>query len=612
VLAVLVFHAGVAAGAGWLPGGFLGVDVFFVLSGYLISSLLLREFSRRGRIDLGRFYLGRARRLLPALLLVLLGTSVLALTVARDAAERFRADALASLGYVTNWWYVGHSQSYFESVGRAPLLQHLWSLAVEEQFYLLWPLVLWVVLHRFGRRGLGVVAVGGALASTVLMAALAVAHDLPASGDASRLYFGTDTHGAALLVGAALATVWRPDAFTLSVPRSVGRVLSGALLGSSAALLACFVRLDPSSGFLYRGGFLLVALLSAVVIATASHPATVASGMLSGRVLRWTGERSYGIYLWHWPIFLVTRPGIDVPYSGATALALSFGLTFALAELSYRFVELPVRRGAVAHAWRAAREQGRGALVRRVAVPGVALTASLALLGAALAQVPDVGADSYLGGVTAVGAEPLVPLTGARAAAALLPTVPSLLAKLSTDVGVPPSLSRPARSTRRVTAPRLVPVNVGPATAVGDSVLLGARAGVGRAVPGVVVDAVVSRQPDGIFARVLARRAVGALAPVVIVSAGTNGLVTRPELSGLLGSLRDRRRVVLLTVHVPKVWMDETNGNIYAMARLYPNVRVADWSSASIGHRDWFVADGTHLTPVGINAYAAVIAGALR
>jgi peptidoglycan/LPS O-acetylase OafA/YrhL len=231
VTAVLLFHANPT----WLPGGFLGVDVFFALSGFLISSLLLAELGETAGVRFGRFYLRRARRLLPALFLVLIATSVLAATIAQDAAARVREDVVASFFYVTNWWYVLHGQSYFEATGRPPLLQHLWSLAVEEQFYLVWPLLLFGLWKLGGVRGVRVGAAAGALLSTALMAWIAVRQGMPGTADASRVYFGTDTHAMTLLVGAVLATVWTPARIGKELTVRGRRVMSGIGFGSLLA-----------------------------------------------------------------------------------------------------------------------------------------------------------------------------------------------------------------------------------------------------------------------------------------------------------------------------------------------------------------------------------------
>ncbi|HEX5018900.1 MAG TPA: acyltransferase, partial [Actinomycetes bacterium] len=233
VVAVLLFHLP----ARLLPGGFLGVDVFFVLSGFLITTLLLAELEATGRVRFGDFYRRRARRLLPALIAVLLVSTVLVLTVARDAASVFRQDAIAALTYTTNWWYIFDARTYFELLGRPPLLQHLWSLGIEEQFYLVWPTVCFLVWRRWRRRGVGIVALTGAVVGTVWMTALGVTQGPLDPTNTARLYFGADTHAMTVLAGAALAVVWRPSRLPLRIPTSaqVSLIVAGAfsLLGLS-------------------------------------------------------------------------------------------------------------------------------------------------------------------------------------------------------------------------------------------------------------------------------------------------------------------------------------------------------------------------------------------
>ncbi|HVQ17726.1 MAG TPA: acyltransferase, partial [Actinomycetes bacterium] len=406
VMGVLLFHLP----AELLPGGFLGVDVFFVLSGFLITSLLLQEVTETRRIAFKAFYLRRARRLLPALFAVLLVTTVLALTVARDAAAQLRHDILAALTYTTNWWYLIDDRSYFDVTGRPPLLQHLWTLAIEEQFYLVWPAVFLFTWRRWGSRGVGWTALGGTLASTVWMSWLAVSQGLPANGDTARLYFGSDTHAMGILLGAALAVVWRPTRLprSLSPPSQRGVAVVGSL--SLLALLGCLTLFSESSPLLYRGGFLLVSAISAVAVAAAAHPAAAFGRALGNAPMQWVGKRSYGIYLWHWPIFLVTRPDLDLPYRGVAAALTSLGLTFAAAEASYRWIEMPVRRGAASRLWhQVASVTGR--TWSAWAVSATVVVSVLVAGGAALATVPTVDASTYLGGVTSVGAEPLTDTT---------------------------------------------------------------------------------------------------------------------------------------------------------------------------------------------------------
>lgn len=347
VAAVVAYHAGVSA-----RGGFLGVESFFVLSGYLITALLVAEWERHGRIDLPRFWRRRARRLLPALLLTLLGTLLLTLALVPAEAGRLPADLLAAIAYLMNWRLILSGQSYFDPLARPPLLQHLWSLAIEEQFYLLWPLAILLGLRLMGVRGLLPVLLLGAGASALLMA-----HLYQPGADPSRVYYGTDTRAAALLLGSALALVWRPWMTPARPTRHTGLALD--LLGGLAlvTLLIAYLRLFETHPWLYRGGFALVALATALVIAAVTHPrAWMLSALLSLPLLRWIGLRSYGIYLWHWPIFMVSRPYLDVPFGGWLWLALRVALVLLVADLSFRLVELPIRRqgfrAAAGHAWR--------------------------------------------------------------------------------------------------------------------------------------------------------------------------------------------------------------------------------------------------------------------
>jgi peptidoglycan/LPS O-acetylase OafA/YrhL len=349
VAAVLLFHADFR----WIPGGFLGVDIFFVVSGYLITSLLLEE--RRGAMtnDLRQFWLRRARRLLPALFTMIAATCVYAAFFVPAALYHLRRDTLAALTYSTNWWLIASHQSYFDALGRPPLLRHLWSLAVEEQWYLVWPLVfvgaMALVRQRAERLVLPLVV--AAVASSVWMAVL-----FDPTVDASRVYFGTDTHVSGLLLGAAGAMVWSPWRWPLAGGRHLRRL---DLVGWSALVLLVLVMLrwGEDSTLLYRGGFFLVALLSLVVVAVSVHPgAWTLRGALSLPLLRYLGSRSYGLYLWHWPVFMVTRHQ-DYPWMDqGLRVGLQFAVTLALTELSFRLVERPVRTGTAMRrlaAWRA-------------------------------------------------------------------------------------------------------------------------------------------------------------------------------------------------------------------------------------------------------------------
>ncbi|MBV9325077.1 MAG: acyltransferase, partial [Chloroflexi bacterium] len=388
VLGVLLYHAAPQL----LPGGFLGVELFFVLSGYLITSLLLAEWRRSGRIELRTFWLRRARRLLPAVVALLAATLAICSAFMPDELAQVRGDAVAALGYVANWHLIFGQVSYFEAIGRPPLLRHLWSLAVEEQFYLVWPPLLLVGLSWWRRPGplLGL-AIAGALASSLLMACL-----YPPDADPSRVYYGTDTRASGPLIGAALALV-----SVLNWPRCHLRPWQVDLLGvaSLTALVAVSLRLSDAEPGLYRGGFLGVDLLVALLLLAVVQPRGRMNRLLSRQPLRWLGLRSYAIYLWHGPVFALTRPELDVPLDGWPLLAFRFLLTGALAELSYRLVELPIRNGALGrawHTWTSARGLRRWWLGVRWAGAGAALLAGTAVMGTTVAAARPPERPAYL------------------------------------------------------------------------------------------------------------------------------------------------------------------------------------------------------------------------
>ena len=595
IIGVLLYHSGV----NWMPGGFLGVDVFFVLSGFLITSLILEEYDRSGRVDFRRFYLGRARRLLPAVFVMLLVVGIAVLFVYRDALSAFREDALATVLYVNNWWYIVVDQSYFESMGRPPLLKHLWSLSVEEQFYLIWPAIALVLMRRGGRPLVRRIAILAALASTAWMAFIAIRGGYPIDADPSRAYFGTDSHSMGLLVGAALATVWRPGRLSTSIPPSARTLVTGIGIAMVGVLVAFYTLVGEFTPWLYRGGFLALAVFTAVLIAAATHPASPLGPALGIGVLRYIGRRSYGIYLWHWPIFMVTRPGIDVPWSEPVAFVVRMTATFAIAELSYRLVEMPIRRGALGAAWRAVRS-GTGRSWRTmttVIVTGVAVVMAM-VLTVALILTPGQGRDA----IPADVAEAMGIDDGG-------PQVVSI-----EDVAEP---STTVDSTTAVDPPEAEPVveqtieeiraQNGPVSVIGDSVVLGARGAITDAIPGARVDAEVSRMPGGFTGRVKRLDRRDKLANVVVLHPATNGVLTEEILRNTLNPLTDYERVVLVNASVPRSWERPNNAIIDDVAPDYPNVVVADWNQVADGQREYFVSDGVHLTREGAQAFADLI-----
>jgi peptidoglycan/LPS O-acetylase OafA/YrhL len=586
VLGVMAFHADVLVAR----GGFFGVDLFFVISGFLITRLLLAELECSGRISLRDFYLRRARRILPAMLLAIAGAALAAAVLAPDALPLLRKDAMASVLFVTNWHFILQQLSYFEYIGRQPLLQHLWSLAIEEQFYLVWPLIVFALASRGGRRLLGWVAALAALASVVWMGVLAQRFGFPETMDVSRVYFGTDTHAAGLLAGAALAAA-APRFSAFAAAAGASAAWGGALLGVAglAGTLLLFSQASENHPWLYPWGFALSALSSVALIIACMMPGWTGR-LLDVQPLKWIGERSYGIYLWHWPVFMLTRPGVDLDLSHAQALSLRIVLTFALAAVSYRFVEAPIL----------GRRLDRASPSPQFAGGVLAALSCVAVFILAPAQRPIAGTAKALSApATATGRASTAGVAGAAVA-------PSTEVAAAMDVAGVAGTTRPP--------PPLVRGYAGQLTVIGDSVALGARSALERGIDGAAVYATVGWQAADIL-KILERiRAAGDLQPKVLIHLGTNGYISERQLRAMLDMLRDRERVLVMNSRVPRRWMAANNRLLATLVPQYPNAVLVDWHSLSDGRPEFFVQDGVHLTGSGMRAFvgAVVAAGDFR
>jgi peptidoglycan/LPS O-acetylase OafA/YrhL len=614
VLAVLAYHGGLA----WMPGGFLGVEVFFVISGYLITALLVTEQRRSGTVSLSGFWSRRARRLLPALYLVLTTAVVAALVGAPDALRRLRLDVPAALAYVSNWSQIVHHDSYFAQAGRPPLLSHLWSLAVEEQFYLFIPILALLLLPRLRRGALALVAVGGAAASTIAMAAL-----YRPDVDPSHIYLATHTRLSGLLLGVAMGLVvspWRLHSADRRAAPMARWALDAVGIAGLAVLGWAFWRVNEFDPFIYRGGFVVIDVATLAVLAAVVHPSSHFERILGSRVLVWLGRRSYGIYLWHYPIFQFTRPELDVRLGGAAVTALRLGLTLAVAALSYRFVEQPIRHGALTRRWAAEPAARRRDLNTAL---GAAVVLGLVLVIGPVAR-PDHSVDRLEAAArdagSTDGAISLRDLVGSDRATTTITrpttsTAPTTTAAPTTSVGAAVAATAAPTTVAPTTTVPAPTTTLAPAgirvTAIGDSVMLDAKRNMQRQIPLIAVDARVSRQFGEAAPQAMRLAAFGALGPIVVVHLGTNGPMSEGQLHRLLGALGDRK-VVLVTAHVPRPWEPLTNQRIRDAATRWPNVSVADWNALSASHPDWFVHDGTHLRPSGVVAYTELIRSSVQ
>ena len=615
VLAVIVYHANKL----WLPGGFLGVEVFFVISGYLITLLLLAESEKSGTVSLKQFWLRRARRLLPALWVVVLGVVVFAALFQREILGTLRGDVIAALFYGFNWFQVWVGTSYFTSFEFVPL-RHLWSLAVEEQFYLIWPVVM-LVVAKFGKRRLPIVSAVFVLIAVALAVYTGVVYqpgvistiaDTPEQfmslfgQSVSRvdyLFLGTITRSSGLLLGAALAIWWRP--WLLQNSRAgESKLYDFVGFGGLVALAFMMWRfntvIEGTDGgtvgydLLFRGGFFLTDIASVALIAAAVHPGSklIARG-LSNPILVWLGRRSYGFYLFHWPVFQFYRrfagQGLT-PYEFVVLVLLALALT----ELSYRYIETPVRQGAISRWWNEFRQPAYGAqLVRRQR--RIVLTALVSLLpvfgvvslATARVQLDEIAQNlsdnegntvDVLGGGQTVGG-------GELAAATTI-----------------------ARQV--VTGTTTLDGQVIDVLAIGDSVMLGAANVLTQR--GVTVDAVKSRPYRQALEIANYMKSVNRLGSVVVVHLGTNNTVDEKTLDEIMVPLRDVPLVLFVTVHVPsEVRQNTNNRRINELPARYENVKVLDWYAIATAHPEYLYSDKIHIRPEGQKVYADLMMQAI-
>lgn len=562
IIPVILFHCDIT---GLLDGGFFGVDIFFTISGFIITAMLVHEIRTRGDFNFGDFYLRRLKRLVPPVLGLILLALLVTPMISQDAYTRLKTDIWAALAYCSNWWQIHEKQSYFDDTPR--ILKHLWSLAVEEQFYFFWPPLAYLVLTRFGTRATGVVALLLTCAGTAWMLTLYQLN--PGDADHNRIYLGTDTHAMGLLLGAALACFWNPYARREMANADRTGLRAGAVV--ALAGLGCMMQMmNEQAPKTYEGSFLLVPLLSAVVIyCLMNDPGFVVSRLLRKPVVQWIGLRSYSLYLVHGVVFVWMQLLGYKDFSDWRVFTAGMAIVAVLSAWMYRYVEMPSKR----------LDPGRFG-TRRIAKAIVAYTA---IAVAFFVLAPGAAPDDKGGALQA----------GAPAA----PPPPSLVA-------VAP-LPRPEPAP--APAPDL-PVSGGQdILAIGDSVLLGASAHLARDIPGIEIDAAVGRQASAGLKLVQEGHGHGRKAPTVLLHLGTNGYIDEGQFRALLHALADRKSVLIVNFHAERRWTQPNNELVARLAADFPNVRVVDWNAASAGHPDYFVKDGIHLSSRGIAAFASAI-----
>ena len=556
VIAVMFYHLGFT----WIPGGFLGVDLFFVISGYVITRLLLDSIEQSGGLDLRGFYIARARRLLPALVFMLVSTTIAIGIWAPDAIKRLLIDTPFSLTGTMNWWLVARHQDYFESIGRPPLLQHTWSLAVEAQFYLVWPLILYFILKQFGKKHIPLASLSIAAASGITLLLVSFSLDASNASKVSHVYFGTDTHSIGLFLGAALAVSWIPQNFTKTVSRKAQDFIDGVGFLGFIGILAAFLLIDENQPTLYKIAFPLAGLCGAAIIMSVVHPASRFAPVLQNPVFLWIGERSYAIYLWHWVIFQVTRPSVDLAGKEWALYSLRILIVLALSDISLRYVELPIRRGVIQYWWKGLKyrtKKERSQQTRTFSIITV-----IVLLLASVVSVRAIGIAN------------------------------DQRQRLEDSL-----TATPTANTEVVKDGLWV---------TGDSVILGIRSKLGESHPISIMNARIGRQAPELLSVMLQDKKEAANVPVVF-NLGNNNALTREQTVAIFEAVKDQPRIIVVNTAVPRPWREGNNSLIAEVASKYANVIIVDWNAISEGRPEYFAPDGVHLVPTGVDVYVAEI-----
>jgi peptidoglycan/LPS O-acetylase OafA/YrhL len=562
VIAVMLYHLGFT----WIPGGFLGVDLFFVISGYVITRLLLDSIQRSGGLDLRAFYAARVRRLLPPLIFMIITTTVVVGLWAPDTMRRFLGDAPFALFGGMNWWLVFRHTDYFEAIGRPPLLQHTWSLGVEAQFYLVWPLILLLVLRYFGKNKIPGAALLIAAFSGIALLVVSLQVDAASASQVSHVYFGTDTHSIGLFLGAALAVRWIPQNLQETVTRKAQDFIDGIGVFGFLGIIAAFLFIDENDPTLYKLAFPLAGVFGCAIITSIVHPASRFAPILSSKPFVWVGERSYAIYLWHWVVFQVTRPDYDLEGSQWALYALRVLIVFALADISLRLVELPVRTGLIDYWFKGMKYRTKRVQLRQRA--GVLLIV-LSVIGmtASVASSAIVKGDKQLADLK----EQL--------------QTPAASPSISSD-GSDPGL-----------------------WVTGDSVILGIRFELDNRQPIGLINARVGRQAPELL-DVITHDKTNMSNATIVLNLGNNNKLTEEQVAAIFEEIKDQPRIVVVNTAVPRAWRDDNNALIAQYANTY-GAYLVDWASISQGHSEYFGPDGVHLVPAGVRAYVDAITAQL-
>ncbi len=609
VIAVILYHLHVNG----VVGGHLGVTVFFVLSGYLITDLLINEWEKNGTIDLKIFWIKRIRRLIPALFIMLVLVGFWIILFQRSFLVGLRSEIVAAAVYISNWFYIVANHSYFTKFAAPSPLQHMWSLAVEEQFYIIWPLVI-LISFRFVRHkekfALGIFSV--ALLSAVMMAIMYTPGE-----DPSRVYYGTDTRAFSILIGAALACVWPSRKLKTNITDGAKKLLNGAGAISFCILLFMFFFMHEEGPFLYYGGMFLASIVTAILIASIVHPASRVGDVISLKPLLWIGVRSYGIYIWHFPFVVLMGFGIEGVEVPLWKTVLIIALTLLFAELSWRFIEVPVRQGVwkiwfykfKTHEW--SWNWKEWALPYRI---GSSLAGCVIIIFVMGMVIPPPQNETGSQALEQHLKDEQKNLNEAKTQDTSQKEEKKVTSKENvkkdqsnneTDQKVAVKAAQLETERKKITAME-VPDSIS-VTAIGDSVMLSAATALKKQIPQIIVDAKVGRQVYETPTIVKKLKSEGKLGKVVVLGLGSNGDFSQSQLDELLNTIGNDHHIYMVNTRVPRNWQENVNRKIKDAVKQHRNLKLIDWYHVTEGQYDLFYDDHIHPNQAGGEYYTALI-----
>ncbi|SEM40355.1 peptidoglycan-N-acetylmuramate O-acetyltransferase [Ligilactobacillus sp. WC1T17] len=592
VIAVILYHLAPFK----FQGGFLGVPIFFVVSGYLITDLLLMEYQQNGTIDVVGFYVRRMKRLYPGLLAALLGVSAYVTLLVPGFIKNLKQVVAANMLYVYNWYQVFHHESYFDKFGNQSPFTHLWSLSIEGQFYLVWPLLVLILLKVIKHRQ----PIVDLILGLILFSALEMVFLYQPQLDPSRVYYGTDTRMFAILMGACLAFVWPSAALKRTLPAKPRLVLDVIGLGAFLAIILMFMKMIGQNGLVYRGGMFFLTLAAVILVATVVHPGADMNAIFTNPLFHWIGTRSYGIYLYQYPVMIFYENKVhsigDHPVLNGL---IEVTIILVISELSYRYLERPLQHFDYRHPFDFIRE-----IIKKDSVYGwkrvwVAVFLAIFVTGVVGLLAPSSQMESSK-------------VDSSQQLAKQIAKNKKQIAKnnkAAKQASTNPANSQPKKTQTALTPAEQQKAQTLAVTCVGDSVMADAAPKIQAIFPQMYVDAKVGRQVAEIIPLLSSLAQAGKLADKVLISEGTNGPYDEDTMAQIMQILGSKRQVYWINVFVPtRSWQDQVNNDLKRDQKKYHNLKVIDWYNYSKNHADWFYEDHIHPNPTGAEHFSTFTA----